>query len=136
MASEKQWALMAMAGGSVRSECARRESECGLGGRNGRGATARARAQLKGSEAARWRTWERGRGARSCGLDSASVRRERERLEEEGGADRWASTVSERGRRERRGGLAVAAGMLGLGPKGRIGALAGYGGETGTGRPK
>jgi len=26
MASEKQWALMAMAGGSVRSECARRES--------------------------------------------------------------------------------------------------------------
>ena len=44
MASEKQWALMAMACGSVRSECARRESECGLGGRNGRGATAQARA--------------------------------------------------------------------------------------------
>jgi len=65
--------------------------------------------------------WERSGsgGAASAGC----CLRERERLEEGDRTDGWASAVSERGRRERWGGLAVAAVMLGLGPRGRRGGV-------------
>ena len=79
----------------------------------------------------------RNRGGRS-GSGGARLRlpERGRRLDEGYGGDGWASAVSERVRRERGGGLAFVAVMLGLGPRGRRGAGAGYEGETGPGRPK
>ena len=101
MALEKQWALMAMAGGSARCKVPG-ERGSGVWGRNECGATARAQARLKGSEA----RGERGRvgAGRAASADGffTAVMGARERLEGGDGSDRWVPYGGER-EEERRG---------------------------------